>query len=464
MRRGLLVGLVCALASSAEAETLGLDDVMRSVRDHYPLVEAARQEQRAAEGDWNVARGAFEPSLRLRGAGEPLSGYSNLRLDALFEQPLAPAGMNLFGGYRLGVGDFAVYDGKLKTNDFGELRAGASAALLRNRGVDRRRTTLNRADAGRNLAAAAYEAQLLETTRAAATRYWDWVAAGARLEVARSLLTVAEQRDGWLAKRVETGELPAVDRTDNRRAVEQRRQTVVSAERSRDQVAIELSLLWRDDEGRPRLARPDELPPLSGFALPRLPDFERALASALERRPDLARVRAQLKQAEAELSWASNQTLPGLDASVTVSQDLGPSSDGDQKRGKPVLEAALVLDVPLQVKLLSGREQSASAALERLRAQERLVTDRVRADLLDASNAFAAAQSRHASAQRELEAAREVEAGERLRYELGESNLIFVNLREQQSAETAQRVWDALADLMRARVAFDVASGNTPTM
>jgi len=458
-----VVGLATALlASGASAAPLTLDELVQGVEARYPLVEAARQEQRAAEGEWNVAQGAFEPSLRLRAAGEPVSGYGNLRLDTQFDQPLGPLGANLFGGYRLGLGDFAVYDGKLKTNEAGELRAGASVSLLRNRDTDRRRTTLRRAEAGRDVAAAAYGQQLLDATRAAANRYWDWVAAGARLEVARALLDVARQRDAWLAKRVATGEVPAVDRVDNARAIEQRQQSVISAERSRDQAAIELSLLWRDDEGRPVLVSEDRLPRLEPPPDRPPQPLDDILAEALERRPDVARVRASRVQAEAELALATNQTMPGLDAAVAVSQDLGGSPDGDLKRGKIIVEGSLLLDVPLQARLLTGRETAADAGLARIRAQERLARDRVRADLLDATNAVSAASRRLDSARRELAAAREVEQGERLRYELGESNLIFVNLREQQSAETALREADALLELHKARAALDVARGARP--
>jgi outer membrane protein TolC len=237
---------------------------------------------------------------------------------------------------------------------------------------------------------------------------------------------------------------------------------VISAERARDQAAIELSLLWRDDEGRPVLVSEDRLPRLE--TPPDRPPiaFDALLSEALDRRPDLARVRAQRAQAEAELTFATNQILPGLDAAVAVSKDMGDAPDGDLKRGKTVLEGSLVLDVPLQTRLLTGRETAADAALARVRAQERLTQDRVRADLLDATNAVAAAVRRLDSARRELSAAREVEQGERLRYELGESNLIFVNLREQQSAETALREVDALVEFHKARAALDVARGTVP--
>jgi outer membrane protein, heavy metal efflux system len=56
-----------------------------------------------------------------------------------------------------------------------------------------------------------------------------------------------------------------------------------------------------------------------------------------------------------------------------------------------------------------------------------------------------------------VQAAREVEKGERERFELGDSNLIFVNLREQTAAEAAIREIDALSDYEKAKAAYRAA-------
>ena len=57
----------------------------------------------------------------------------------------------------------------------------------------------------------------------------------------------------------------------------------------------------------------------------------------------------------------------------------------------------------------------------------------------------------------EAEAARKLEQGERKRFVMGDSNLIFVNLREQTAAEAAIREVDALLDFQKALAAYQAA-------
>ena len=59
-----------------------------------------------------------------------------------------------------------------------------------------------------------------------------------------------------------------------------------------------------------------------------------------------------------ERELAENQRRPAVDLVVAVSQDLG---DSDQSRRPPVLEAGLVLDIPLRNRAADGRARAAAA-------------------------------------------------------------------------------------------------------
>ena len=180
--------LVAAMGApdTADASPMSLDEVVSVVVARSPLIGVAEQERAQAEAEREAASGAFDPSVRLRGASDVTGAYENRRADLTLEQPLAPAGLNLFGGYRLGTGTFADYDGKLVTNDLGEFRAGAAWSLGRNRAIDRRRANLQKAEAGADAAGAALEVATLDTLRGAVGRYWDWVGAGRRTAIAEA--------------------------------------------------------------------------------------------------------------------------------------------------------------------------------------------------------------------------------------------------------------------------------------
>ncbi|MEI8257721.1 MAG: TolC family protein, partial [Deltaproteobacteria bacterium] len=270
-----------------------------------------------------------------------------------------------------------------------------------------------------------------------------------RLAVARQLLAIAQDRDAALSARVAHGDLPQYERDDNRRAVMQREGFVVSAERALAQSAIELSLYVRSPDGQPRVVEPGLVPPtLPDPGAPTAADASaRASSDALRRRPDLRRLDAMREQFRVERDWARNQLAPGIDVAVIGSQDLGP---GSATRERFELEASVLVDIPLRTRVATGRVRAAEEGMARVDAQARFARERITADVSDALSAMDAARERTDIARRELSLARDLAGAERQRFDLGESTLLMVNLREQAAAEAAVREIDALADHHRA--------------
>lgn len=454
---GPAVGAEKAAVPAERQPVLRLEDILAQLGQSYPPLEAAFRDFALAEAEALAAAGGFDPAWRSRAAGVPVGGYPQFRLDTIIEQPLPWMGLTAFGGYRLGVGSFAVYDGKLETNSGGELRAGVAVPLLRNGPIDRRRATVLRAEGGLLAAGAALRQQQLEASRLAAHRYWDWVGAGRKLAVSRELLAIAIQRDAALARSVASGQTPPIERVENQRAVLQREAQVLSAERALAQAAIELSLLHRDVQGAPVVPSPGRLPP----DFPAAPDgatlsLDQALRQAASWRPEPARLAAQRAQAQVELEWAENQLVPGLDFSLTGAQDLG---SGSAIRAIPELEAAIGLEVPLATRAPVGRIGVARAGVERLVSLERFARDRVAAEVRDAHNAVAVASRRVQVATQELALSRRLEAAERERFALGEGTLFLVNLREQATADAGSRLIDAQTDLFKSGASLRAAIG-----
>lgn len=436
---------------------LSLGEVLRSAEEVFPSLVAARADLEGAGGDLLGAAGAFDPIWRTRLWTAPISGYPHTRLDSVVEVPTPLWGASFFAGYRLGLGEIPDYYRERETLSAGELRAGAVVPVLRNGPIDRRRANQARAELGQQLAGMALSAQRLEVTRLAAFRYWDWVAAGRRREIARSLLALARDRDAQLDARAKAGDVPVFDRQDNQRALAQREALLVQAQRGVEQASFELSLYLRDAKGEPLTPEDARLP--TSFPEPDGTLSERAnVDEALARRPDVQRVLAQRKQQEIELALQKNQLLPALDVGLTFTQDFGNTTRPVLvKLAAPELEVSALLEVPLLYRAPLGRIQSARAALARLDAQLQLARDRVAIDVRDAVSALRAAQERITFTRQEVELSLQLERGERKRFELGDSTLLFVNLREQAAAEARLREIDALNDSHRSLAALRVA-------
>ncbi|MGE0713575.1 MAG: TolC family protein [Planctomycetota bacterium] len=462
------VALTAALGSACLAELgprwlegagpLQLSHVLASVAEAYPLLSAARQEQVLADAKQLSALGAFDLQLRGGAAWAPEGYYEHNTADASLRQRTGLWGLEVWGGYRLGAGDFdPTWDGKRVTNHGGEVRAGASLPLLRDGEIDGARRDLLASTLDREIAASEVALRRLRFDQEAAIAYWRWVAAGRRLRVADELLELAQVRQQGIEGRVRRGDLPELEAQDNRRLVLRRRGLQVGARRELEKAVLGLSLFLRDERGQPLRAPASALP--GRFPDPARPDLQGLaldLEAALRQRPDLRQLAQRLGRAGVDLRYTQNQRLPRLDFSVSASQDLDRSRPSVTK-GEFELVAGFELSFPVQNRAAEGKLLASRAELERLAEQERYLRDKVEAEVRDALSALHAAWERADQARQAAELARVLAAAERRRFELGEVNVLTLNLREEAAAEAElQRIgalleyWASTADYRRA--------------
>ncbi len=462
----VLVGILLTGSNSGaddapkEADALQLDEVLASLERSFPLLKAAELEKSIATGDLLSAEGGFDVSWKTRGTVTPIGYYDSVRVESMFEKPTSLWGASTFAGWKLGTGQIPIYDGRQETLEYGEVRAGVNVPVWRNGPIDRRRASLARAELGKDVAGLSVAEQRIQFRRAAAHRYWAWVAAGRRLVIAHELLKNVEGRDAGLGTRVDRGDLPRVERTDNARAIEQRKAQVALSQRGLEQAAIELGLFLRDGEGKTSSPPPARM--LRFFPEPP-PDHSTASGNdfslALAQRPEARRFQFQLRQNQIELDWAKNQLAPGIDLQLAGSQDFGRTSGARPDLSQPALEVTLLLDIPIQTRLMRGRADAASAMVTRLGHLQGFARDRIEADVRDAHSAIRGARERIEAARREVKLAVELENAERTRFEQGDSHLLIVNIREQQTAEAELREVDAFLDYYRAAADLTAARG-----
>jgi outer membrane protein, heavy metal efflux system len=432
---------------------LSLEEVIQSTLQHHPLMAATEQERVAAEADLLSARGAFDPSLKAESLGYGAGGYSGAQYNVFVDQPLEASGSRIIAGYRQSGGTFPIYEDQYNTNTDGESRLGIEVPLLRDGPIDRRRTNIAKADTQRSIAQLSIGLRKVELSRGASLAYWDWVAAQQKVEVYTTLLKVAQERNRQIDERVTRGDLPQFDRVDNERAALQRESQLLAAKRSLQKAAFELSLFYRDDQSKVIDVQPYQGP--LAIPLPLLVvrhDVESHVGEALKRRPEFARFSAQKEQNSLELDLARNQILPRLDLQVFAARDYG---SGSSNRDETELKGGLKIEIPLRTRTQEGRLNFFDAKQREIEFLETFLKERVRTDVRDAVNALDIAAQRVTVARNEHKAARDLAKGELERFELGDSNLIFVNLREQTSADAAVREIEALQDYQKSLAQFE---------
>lgn len=447
----------------ATASRLELAEVLAVVDRSFPLLLAADQERAIAAGKRLAAEGGFDLNLRSRGN---INGgtFPNERLDLMAEQATPLFGASFYGGYRLGRGDFPVYYGDRLTAEDGELRAGLVVPFLRDAPIDKRRALLRQAQLGEPLADALIRRARIDFFRAGAHAYWDWVAAGERYLIADKLLALARERQAGLEDQFKKGQIAEFVVIDNRRLIVEREGLLVAGERSFQKAALQLSLYLRDEQGNPvvpaagrlpRNALREELTPPDTAHLPE------HVATALALRPELVRFQVLKEQVAVDQQLARNQALPALNASVGASQDMGTGKKGEGifELNRSVLEASVLLEVPLQRRDARGRTQAAQARMMQLLSEERFTRDRITVDVQDAVSNLDRTFARLKLARNEQQIAQQVAELERERFGKGQGTLLEVNLRELAAAGAQSKVIDTAAEYYRATADYRAALG-----
>jgi outer membrane protein TolC len=425
------------------------------------------QQREVASGELLAALGSFDLNLSTDSRNWGLGYYKRYLYDVFFEQPLQSWGAKLFAGYRLGAGDWPIYYQYLQTNGGGAYVAGMDVSLLRDGWIDAKRAKLYQAELERRKVEPAISKQRISLLKDAAKSYWSWVGAGLGYGVYEKLLTVAEVRNRALERQVREGAVAPVELVDNQRVVLSRQSTLIAARRRFQQATIDLSLYLRDGYGLPTLAEPERLPedfpPIEPPDPNRLPeDFE----VAVRLRPELRSLQLDGLKIDIDRQLAENQRLPGLNLYLYSEQNVGAPVPLRNK-GPFLLESSLLMEVPLQRRFARGRVVAANAALRQNRYAEQYARDRIIADVQDGFSALQTSYEQWLRLNEAVRLNRELEQAEIRRFATGASNILFVNIREQATAdaqiyaiEAATKYFFSLADY-RAALGVDALPPGT---
>ena len=442
-------------AENPPPATLQLDAVVSSVYANFPLLEAARFQRNVANGDILSANGNFDTKLKATSENGALGFYQTNRNSIGVSQPLY-GGAEVFGGYRVGRGNFEPWYQERQTNGNGEFKGGIQVPLARNRQIDARRAELWKATYARDRTEPEIQAQLIEFVRDGSLQYWDWVAAGQKQEIADRLLNLAVDRNEGIRIRVKEGDLDPPDADDNQRIIVSREAKAIDAARKSTQAAVKLSLYYRDDSGRPVIPVQEWV---SKFPEPDPVSDEQMINDiqiALSMRPELKAIDILRREIDVDYASAQNDFRPQVDALVTGSQDSGTPTSSKNDKGPFELEAGIYAEVPIQRRKARGKMSAIEAKVSQIIAKRRMVEDKIATEIQSTHAALSGAWQRVGKARESVRLARYMAEVEQKKFDAGNlnSDLLSVNLREQQAAEAGEIEVDALLDYFQARAIY----------
>lgn len=435
---------------------LTLDEVLAWVDRAHPLLQGTGTEKIVARGKFLKALGAFEPVLvndfeleRFvpRGLLETRTAGFNDTFLALRD----PSGIRAEIGIRQAIGDAIIPDLEFANNR--QALLGVFIPLLRGLKINPDSAELKRA----GLADPRADVQIAKTRQdlflAAANQYWDWIAAVKLADVQRRALRVAEDRFKQVEQRAKAGAVAPLDVVEAGQEVQRRREVMIAAQRTVELEQFKLSMfLWdRDSPTTPPADRAADFPRPVERPSPETVQADKIAARA--NRPEVREVAIEAKLNNIDLELAKNNLLPSLDAAAE------PSRTPE----KFVLGLGYRFGVELRVPFLQRRARGevleAQGKADRFVLVQKFREQQVMVDVENALSAIERARERIEAARQSLQMAKTLEEGERFRFSLGATSVLFVNLRERNAVDSENQLIRAQADYQKALAFYQWAIG-----
>jgi len=206
------------------------------------------------------------------------------------------------------------------------LRFDFTQPLLKNFGTKVTRRQVLMAENNLDAAELQLRSTMTDTIYLVQEAYWNYVFAIENFEVKQQSLALGRDTLAKNKKEVEFGQLAPIDLLNPESVVAQREADLIQAEgliaRSEEVLKTMINLSAEGDSRSKKLV-PTDKPEFREMSV----TMDEALKDAADRRPDLKILKKNLEARDLNLSVAKNQTLPGLDLSLSY---WSPGLSGDK--------------------------------------------------------------------------------------------------------------------------------------
>ena len=462
------------VSQSTRTAPLTIEEVLARIELTHPLLQATGLERAQARAKVLKALAAWEPKIRnelevdryqtynltnVVGPNVLIAGYNDT-----FLKIGHPWGWEIYGGIRNGLGDRSTlggFDGVRGQRVVSPgvaipqdlqgfypqqmLIVGGAFNLLRGFMVNEEFAALQQAELAGPQAEVKVAQKRQDLYLAGAVQYWDWQVAVKQAEVVKRTLAVAEERYRMVEGRAKAGAVAPIDVVEAKEEVQRRREAAIAAQRKVEYEQYKLALfLW--EEGEPVTPRPEWAPEFQGETpLPSEDDVAAFKLEATEDRPEVRDLYIEAKLNNIEIKLAKNKLLPKL----TVSG--GPVTGAIYYFGGFAYHMNALFSMPLFNRGARGKVLHAEAEQQRLAYKQAYTERQVQIDVDNWLSAQVRARDRVKAATESLRLAKTLEEGERARFNMGATSVLFVNMRERAVVEAAYELYRSQADYAVAR-------------
>jgi len=461
---GVLPGLATAADPSKSRDLppipLSVDEIHAWIDRAHPLLKGAGTEKVMARGKMLKALGAFEPTLindteieRFIPSSNPAAGAQSKGFNDTLIEARHPSGFRGTVGIREVINGPAQIPDLGFANGQGQVILGGFMPLLKGLLNNPENAELQRSE----LADPRADVRIAQTRQdlflAAASQFWDWVAAVKFADVQRRAVGVAEDRFKQVEGRAKAGAVAPLDVVEANQEVQRRREVAIAAQRFVEQEQLRLSMfLWEHNAPvSPPIERAPDFP--AQMLVPTAETIKAHKIQAKSDRPEIKEIDIEARLNNIDLELAKNNLLPSLDA------EAAPARAPEKFVLGLGYRFGLELRIPILQRKSRGEVLEAQGKADRLVLTQRFREQQVVIDVDNALSAIERAKERISAAVESLRLAKTLEEGERFRFSLGATSVLFVNLRERNSVDSEGQVIRAKADYQKALALYQWSIG-----
>ena len=443
----LLYLLTCQIGYSQQIDLLSFSEYLGYVKKYHPVVKQANLLINKSEAKLLKARGSFDPKFEVDYDRKKFKGSEYYdKLNAAFSIPTW-YGIELVGNFDQNTGLFLTPEATVPEE--GLYNVGISVPLAKGLLINERMATLKQAKI--YLQQAEADNQLLVNTILfeAAKSYFQWLKSYQEKRVYEEFLNNADIRLEGIIRSYEVGDKPAIDTTEARIALNNRKLNLEKARLAFTKASLALSnFLWINDvpvEVNPNLIPDTEI---NTYIDEALQITNNTLTLDLKNNPKLKSLEYKSRGMDIERRLKQNNLLPKIDLKYNFLSEtpeiINSFSPANYKAGLNIRLPLFLRKERSELKLTNYKLQEIDFELQNtsLKLQNKINT--VQQEIRSYTDQIIIADTIVTDYIILLK-------GEERKFEIGESSLFLVNTRESKLIENKLKVIELENLLLKAK-------------
>lgn len=262
--------------------------------------------------------------------------------------------------------------------------------------------------------------------------YWSWFTLGHQVKTQQDLLNLALQRRTKIRKRIKAGDLAKIYEIENQQYVLKRKTLLTKSLNDFQKAVQELSLFYRSSDGKPILVSDRELPDLEDVKITSPHFSQESMKRTLEVSPELKILKSQARQVKRKIDFSKNLFLPNLDLKYEYTNDSGA---GARSLTGAENKLFITLSMPLTFNKARSTYKKNKAKLDTIKSQIDFINQKISVKLNQLQFGLKNKYDIFNMTREQIKLNKKLVTAEQQKFNNGESDLILVNLREQNYAQ-----------------------------